>query len=78
MEIGKLTEDYEVSAVNDAGTYIYILYIAPTIKARKRVLIKRIKSDNSELKFVAMATDGDIATFWDDRVTHTYVYANVV
>ena len=54
----------------EAGSYLYILLINMEGKA----LIRRVKTDNSEILFTLKEDSESIADFWAGRVGKAYVY----
>ncbi len=68
-----VTKGFITSGVKEIGDYTYVLQIDLSGQA----IIKRIKSDNSEIKFVEM-TEGTIDTFWTDPTTHEYKWIHKV
>ena len=63
-----------ISGVKEIGVYTYVLLINA---GNGQTLIKRIKTDNSEIKF-ALRTTQTIADFWSDPTVHTYVWIHQV
>ena len=62
-----VTKGFIVSGVKEIGDYTYVLQI----DLSGQTIIKRVKSDNSEIKFVEK-TEGTIENFWTDPTVHTY------
>jgi len=68
------TKHYVVSGVKEIGDYIYILMI----NMSGQTLIKRVKSDNSEIKFVVRPKEETITNFWEDPTQHEYKYIHTL
>ena len=60
-----VTKGFIVSGVKEQGSYLYVLLI----DLSGQTLIKRVKTDNSEIKF-AQKTSGTINNFWADPTIH--------
>lgn len=69
-----VTKGFVTSGVIEAGGYIYILLI----DLSGQVLIKRVKADNSEIKFVEKPAEEVLETFWNDYASHTYKWIHEV
>lgn len=68
-----ITKNFTVSGVKEIGDYTYILLI----DFAGLTLIKRIKLDNSEIKYVKK-TSGSIENFWADPSVHEYKYIHKI
>ena len=68
-----VTKGFITSGVKEIGDYMYVLQI----DLAGQTIIKRIKSDNSEIKFVEK-TSGSIDDFWSDPTLHTYKWIHEV
>jgi len=68
-----ITKNFIISGVKDIGDYTYVLQI----DLAGQTIIKRIKTDNSEIKF-AQRTEGTIENFWLDPTVHTYKWIHEV
>ena len=68
-----VTKGFITSGVKEIGSYIYVLMI----DLSGQTIIKRVKSDNTEIKFVEM-TEGSIEDFWSDPTVHTYKWIHEV
>jgi len=64
---------FTVSGVKDIGDYIYVLLLDFAGLA----LIKRVKIDNSEIKYYKIP-DGEIVARWADPASQAYVWINQV
>ena len=69
-----VTKNFTTSGVKEIGDYLYALLINA---GNGQTLIKRVKTDNSEIKFVLRTTQ-TIADFWTDPTVHTYNYINKI
>ena len=65
-----LTKNFTTSGVKEIGNYTYVLLIDG---GSPLTLIKRIKTDNSEIKF-ALRVSGTIDAFWATPAIHDYVW----
>ncbi len=69
-----VTKGFITSGVKEIGSYTYVLLI----DLSGQTLIKRVKTDQSEIKFVEKTT-GTIEDFWADPVTSkTYVWIHQI
>ncbi len=68
-----VTKGFITSGVKEIGSYIYVLMI----DLSGQTIIKRVKSDNTEIKFVER-TSGSIDDFWLDPTVHTYKWIHEV
>lgn len=68
-----VTKGFITSGVKEIGNYIYILMI----DLSGQTIIKRVKSDNTEIKFVER-TEGTIDAFWADPTVHIYKWIHEV
>lgn len=73
-KIVDVTKNFTISGVKEIGVYTYVLLLNA---GDGLTLIKRIKTDNSEIKFVLRTTQS-IADFWSDPTAHTYVWIHLV
>lgn len=64
---------FTVSGVKDIGDYTYVLLI----DFAGLTLIKRVKSDSTEIKY-AKRGEQSIADFWSDPTLPTYKYINEI
>ena len=62
-------KNYITHGVKEIGDYTYVLLIDMAGVS----LIKRVKSDNTEILFTKKES-GSIATFWSDPTIHSYNY----
>ena len=65
-----VTKGFITSGTKEVGDYLYVLLIDMI----GQTLIKRVKSDNSEIRFTKMPDETVIETFWADPTLHTYVW----
>ena len=67
-------KNFQSSGVKTVGDYTYVLLIS----LDGQVLIERVKSDNSEIKFAKKPSATSIETFWEDPTVHTYDWINKI
>ncbi len=65
-----ITKSFTTSGIKEIGDYTYILLLDG---GSDLTLIKRVKTDNSEIKFVLRDAQS-IEDFWLDPTVHTYVW----
>lgn len=70
---GEVLKGFVTSGVKEIGNYTYVLLL----DLAGQTLIKRVKTDQSEIKFVKRNV-GDIVTFWLDPTIHSYIYIHEV
>ncbi len=65
-----ITKSFTISGVKYIGDYIYVLLIDG---ATDLALIKRIKTDDSEIKFIEIPA-GEMNTYWANPDASGYAY----
>ena len=68
-----ITKNFITSGVKEVGEYLYVLLI----DLAGQTIIKRVKDDNTEIKFTEK-TVGTIEDFWSDPTVHTYKWIHEV
>jgi len=66
-------KNFQASGIKISGSYEYVLLI----DLEGQVLIERVKTDSTEIKFTKKKT-GTIDAFWADPTVHTYVWIHEI
>jgi len=64
-------DNFIATDIATVGDYQYILKVA--FGRPRQVIIQRVKTDTSEIRFVMMPHDVDIDTYWAGKTGYSYV-----